>query len=302
MIDENIGWSVDAGGHRLRTIDGGTTWKDVTPPEIGFFYAADDTHAWEIVPTRIACDQIGCSGGWAPGLVAWHTSDGGQTWRRGASFSGGAPDFRPIVMQFVSDKTGWFLFVDHVGMSGFTYESLAQTLDRGESWKLIQAFSNGCLSGGMLFIDEQEGWIGDDCSGLSNTLDGISLQDFLKGKAAPSLNRTTDRGNTWNSLPLPAPTIFPANFTSPEIDPNTWFYCGIKQMDQISQKSFLLQWSCNTAHSTVSAEVSYAYLTTDGGQTWHSWLSTRNENFINTTTVAFVYPGQWSAQLVATNH
>jgi photosystem II stability/assembly factor-like uncharacterized protein len=55
-------------------------------------------------------------------------------------------------------------------------------------------------------------------------------------------------------------------------------------MHQISQQAFLLQWSCNTAHSITEVEASYAYLTTDRGQTWHSWLSTGNETFTNPDT------------------
>ena len=55
-------------------------------------------------------------------------------------------------------------------------------------------------------------------------------------------------------------------------------------MSKISQKAFLLQWSCNTAHSTTSAEVLYAFLTPDEGQTWSSWLSTGNESFTNSQT------------------
>lgn len=279
MSDENNGWGIESTGHLLRTVDGGSTWKDVTPPEVGFFSTADTMHAWDIVETREACEI--CPSGWARGLVTWRTSDGGQTWQQGLFFIPDMLGFRPRAMQFVDDTNGWFLFVERVGMSGFIFESLMRTMDGGESWMQVHPLSDGCVSGGMIFVDEQEGWIGDDCRGLSYTLDGIPLQDFLIGKAAPSLNRTTDGGNTWNSFPVPAPTVFPSNFTPLDIDPNTWFYCGIKQMDKVSQKAFLLQWSCNTAHSTISAEVLYAYLTTDGGQTWHSWLSTGNESFVN---------------------
>jgi photosystem II stability/assembly factor-like uncharacterized protein len=279
MIDENIGWGVEATGHLLRTLDSGSTWKDVTPPEVGFYSTGDTLHAWNTIETQAACES--CPGGWVMGLITWRTSDGGETWQQGSFINEGEPDFRPVAMQFVMNTKGWFLFVYQIGMSGFTYESLTQTLDGGESWRLIHPFSNGCVSGGMIFIDEEEGWIGDDCRGLSNALDGIALQDFLKGTAAPSLNRTTDGGNTWNSFPVPAPTVFPSNFTSSEIDPNTWFYCGTKQMDTISQNSFLFQWNCNTAHSPTFAEASYAYLTPDGGQTWYSWLSTGNETFTN---------------------
>jgi photosystem II stability/assembly factor-like uncharacterized protein len=282
MIDENVGWGVEAVGHLLRTIDGGSTWKDIIPPEAGFFATGDTMHAWDIVKTWGACED--CPGGWAIGLVAWHTANGGQTWQRGSLLIADVLGYRPIAMKFVDNTNGWFLFVEHVGTSGFTSESLVRTMTGGESWMQVYPLSNGCVSGGMIFIDEQEGWIGDDCRGLSNALDGIPVQDFLNGIATPSLNRTTDGGNTWSSFPVPAPTVFPLNFTSPDIDPNTWVYCGIKQMHQIPQDAFLLQWSCNTAHSTTLVEASYAYLTTDRGQTWHSWLSTGNETFTNPDT------------------
>jgi photosystem II stability/assembly factor-like uncharacterized protein len=282
MFDEAHGWGLETTGHLLRTVDGGVTWKDVTPPEIGFVSTGDMMHAWAVMETREACDV--CPGGGALGLVSWHTADGGQTWQQGSLLIADALDFRPIAMQFVDDTKGWFLFVERIGMSGFTYESLVQTSNGGESWRQVHPLSDGCVSGGMIFLNEQEGWIGDDCRMLSNTFDGIPVQEFLNGKATPSLNRTTDGGNTWSSFSVPAPTVFPLNFTSPEVDPNTWVYCGIKEIDQISQKAFLLQWSCNTAHSTIFVEASYAYLTTDRGQSWHSWLSTGNEAFTNLNT------------------
>jgi photosystem II stability/assembly factor-like uncharacterized protein len=282
MLDEHNGWGLEIAGHLLRTLDGGATWKDVSPPEVGFVSTGDRMHAWTFVETREACDV--CPGGEAMGLVTWRTADGGQTWQRGSFFVADMSGFRPIAMQFVDAAKGWFLFVEQVGMGGFTYERLVQTRNSGESWISIYPFSDGCISGGMIFVDEQEGWIGDDCRGLSFALDGIPVRDFINGKATPSLNKTTDGGNTWSSFPVPAPTVFPLDFTSPDIDPRTWLYCGIKEMDQISQKALLLQWSCNTTHSTIVVEASYAYLTTDAGQTWRSWLSTGNEAFTNPDT------------------
>ena len=282
MLDEHNGWGIETTGHLLRTTDGGSSWKDVTPPEAGFFATGDTIHAWNIVRTWGACED--CAGGWTIGLVAWHTADGGQSWQRGSLRKADVLGYRPIAMQFIDDANGWFLHVEHVGMSGFTFESLVRTRNGGESWMQVHPLADGCVSGGMIFVDEQEGWIGDDCRGLSNTLDGIPVQDFLNGKATPSLNRTTDGGNTWSSFPVPAPTVFPVNFTLPDIDPTTWVYCGIKQMDRISQTAFLLQWSCNTAQSTTLVEISYAYLTTDRGQTWNSWLSTGNETFVSPST------------------
>jgi photosystem II stability/assembly factor-like uncharacterized protein len=284
MIDENNGWSVDATGHRLRTNNGGSTWKDVTPPETGYLSIGNAMHAWVVVETMEHCEHLGCSGIWVPGFVAWHTSDGGQTWQRGTFFNGIDTDFGPRAMQFVGNTKGWLLFVNKIGMSGFTYESLVQTLDGGQSWRLIYPFSNGCVSGGMIFLDEQNGWIGDDCRWLWGTMTGIHLADFLKGKAAPLLNKTANGGNTWDAFQLPAPVNFPSTLTSSDLDTDVQLHCGTKSMDQISQKAFILQWSCTQGDPLTSAEILYAYLTSDEGQSWHSWLSTGNESFANPST------------------
>jgi photosystem II stability/assembly factor-like uncharacterized protein len=52
-------------------------------------------------------------------------------------------------------------------------------------------------------------------------------------------------------------------------------------MARIAQKAFILQWSCTGGDPLRSTEILYAYLTSDGGQSWHSWLATGNEIFIN---------------------
>lgn len=261
----------------------------MTPPEAGYYASGDSLHAWDIVQSRVSCQLIGCSVDWAPALVTWYTSDGGVSWLQGGFLLGGVPDFRPIAMQFVDDATGWFLYVDQVGMSGFTYQSLVGTTDWGASWKLLHPFSNGCVSGGMVFLDGQNGWIGNDCRWLTNSLDPIPLQDFLSGKAAPSLNRTLDGGISWTEYAPPAPAAFPPKITSAK--EGTGFYCGVAEMDRISAEAFILQWYCTTGYPDTSVSVEYAYLTDDGGQTWRSWLSTGNERFINPTTGWRLLPG-----------
>lgn len=284
MIDENIGWSVDATGHILRTNDGGYSWRNVTSPEVGYFSIGDASHAWNVVETMEHCERLGCSGGWVPGFAVWQTSNGGQTWQRGSFFNGIDTDFVPRAMQFIDDTNGWLLFVNKIGMSGFTYESLVKTRDSGESWVLIYPFSNGCVSSGMIFLDEQNGWIADDCRWLWRTSSGTTLADFLKGNAAPILNKTSNGGNTWDTSELPAPVDFPSNLKYSDIDTNIQFYCGTKRMEQIAQETFMLQWSCTQGDPLTSAEILYAYLTSNGGQTWHSWLSTGNESFVNPNT------------------
>ncbi len=49
-------------------------------------------------------------------------------------------------------------------------------------------------------------------------------------------------------------------------------------MDRISLDAFMFEWTCS---SSSPADFSYIYLTSDGGQTWNSWLATGNESFLN---------------------
>jgi hypothetical protein len=99
MIDTQIGWAVQhkypselrpgyqmevsypwqPEGYILRTMDGGKTWRNVTPPtgaySAGGFFALDANHAWasESVP---CCTDITTT-------RVWHTRDGGRTWQPG---------------------------------------------------------------------------------------------------------------------------------------------------------------------------------------------------------------------------
>jgi len=285
MMNATIGWAIESTSHLLRSIDGGITWQDVTPPESGFFSFIDTTHAWAVVEAQIPCNVSTCQ--WLDGLVMWQTSDGGQTWQRGVPFVPGVFYHQPIAIQFAGDASGWFLFVERIGMSHSTYESLLRTNDGGKSWIPSQGnLDTLCISGGMVFLNEQDGWIGDDCRWNMGAMDGTRLQDFLNGQAAPSLMQTSDGGKSWPDYSLiPPPKIFPPNLISPNADPNTEFWCGVTKMERISQKAFTLQWSCSHYFPDPPTEIfSYSYLTSDSGRNWHTWLATGNESFVSATT------------------
>ena len=56
-------------------------------------------------------------------------------------------------------------------------------------------------------------------------------------------------------------------------------------MEQLSGDAFTLQWSCSHHFPDPPSEIFiYGYLTPDAGQSWHSWLATGNENFVNVIT------------------
>lgn len=279
MIDQNIGWGMDTIARRLRTVDGGHSWKNITPPGFGLFFARDGRLAWDIAYIQIPCLQAGCPDGWMRGFEVWHTADGGQTWQAGKPFPSGWREFFPINLQFVNDRMGWYL-----GRNGYPSTGLFQSADGGDSWQLIQHFSDGCYSASMVFLDERQGWIGVDCSRSARFKDGTPLAEFLQGKDRPALNRTLDGGLTWHPTLLPAPAVFPAEPSLANGGQNSRFFCGVKQMERISEKGFLLQWVCALNYPDAARVISYAYLTPDGGKSWNSWLSSGNENFIDSAT------------------
>jgi hypothetical protein len=88
MVNADNGWALaadqaPAANHVLRTHDGGTTWEDVTPPQLvtvrnhtywfsGSLSVLDANTAWAIA-----------NGGEALIGTVWRTDDGGQSWRPG---------------------------------------------------------------------------------------------------------------------------------------------------------------------------------------------------------------------------
>ncbi len=158
--DENNGWgiAINNDGHVLRTIDGGRTWLDATPPgtgSIGFSTVLEVLNAsnvWVLVP---AADYF--SG------TLYHTGDGGATWTSNpVPFGGG-------FFQFLDDHTGRAL-ADREARAGSEAVELFQTSDGGASWVSVfhndasQAGSSDSLplegiKNGMTFLDASTGWV-----------------------------------------------------------------------------------------------------------------------------------------------
>jgi photosystem II stability/assembly factor-like uncharacterized protein len=290
MMDAITGWGIESTNDVVRSTDGGATWQDVTPPQGGIFAFLDATHAWATLNASDSCDRLPLS--WdeyqncmpGPEVVIWRTEDGGQTWQPSNRVATGESHYKPIAIQFVNLNTGWFLFVDSFGPMGAMSMGLLRTDDGGVLWKLVKFPLEFCIHRGMVFTNQNDGWSGGDCR-FTPTV-GISLGDFLNGKLAPELDHTSDGSRSWDSDSLPPPRVFPTELTHPSIDPNLHILCGVTRMDRISQQAFTFEWTCSHEENVPSSlgEFSYKYLTSDGGQTWTSWLSTGNEDFVNAVT------------------
>jgi photosystem II stability/assembly factor-like uncharacterized protein len=69
--------------------------------------------------------------------------------------------------------------------------------------------------------------------------------------------------------------------------------CGVERIQPISEQAFAMIQGCTQSYYGVwnpiwlqqsESTFRYGYMTIDGGTTWHSWLATGNEYFVNENT------------------
>jgi photosystem II stability/assembly factor-like uncharacterized protein len=158
--DAKNGWGVTSNdsGYIVRTVDGGSTWLNVTPPGLtGLGYSTtlsvlDVNTVWVLVPNA----------DFFTGRL-FSTTDGGNAWNSyDVPFGGG-------VLQFLNASTGRVL-ADRGAGAGSQSVELFQTSDGGASWMSVfnddptRPDSSGTLplsgiKNGMTFIDANTGWV-----------------------------------------------------------------------------------------------------------------------------------------------
>lgn len=196
FLDDLNGWgtATNGSGSILRTVDGGRTWYDLTPPgnpPIGYsstLAVVDGLHAWLLLPNA---DYF--TGG------LWRTSDGGLNWDViQVPFGGGS-------LQFLDESTGRML-ADRGAAAGSQAVELFQSADGGRNWTSV--FTNdpsrpgaasslplGGIKTGMTFLDASSGWVTG-----SQPVDGEIY-----------LYRTRDGGSLWTQQELPLPAGYESN-------------------------------------------------------------------------------------------
>lgn len=191
FLDPYNGWGLaaDGSGMVLRSVDGGQTWFNATPPgglAIGYssnLSILDAVHAWLLLPNP----------DFYTGTL-YRTADGGQTWNSDpVPFGGG-------LMQFLDASTGRIL-ADRGAAAGSQAVELYQTTDGGVRW--VSVFHNDPTQAGS-----------SDSLPLSGTKNGMTFVDARIGFVTGSrpmegdiyLFATHDGGSTWaqQNLPLPA--------------------------------------------------------------------------------------------------
>jgi len=260
-----IGGLVDEPDHVLRTVDGGTTWIDVTPPEplrdlpygaqeaIGAF--ADTDSAWVVYSQQVEEEELSAA-------VVWRTEDGGQSWTPSEPLDQGGlvESFNPRFLGFADDGSGWLLVNVGAGMS-HEYVVLYTSGDGGSTWeRVLDPYGDSpiqvCWKTGLTFADAQTGWLTRDCGGV---VDGAQV------------SLTQDGGRSWATMDLLPPADHPAGFTYPSA-------CWTHSPALWSSQSGMVGVGCKTFEpDEVHPGLSLVYRTEDGGVTWESMEAPNGE-------------------------
>jgi len=296
MIDAQTGWGIQqeasqilrpgfrgdpylsrSEGYILRTLDGGKSWQNITPPtgaySSGGLFAHDANRAWasENVPccTNLTATRI------------WHTSDGGRSWQPSLPFfiaETGGEFFLPARMQFIDQNTGWLLASIEAGMGYSLREALFRTVDGGDTWERVNSFLEDlgvCGNGGLAFIDSKTGWYGKSCLG-----DGKTSLPFNTHFAGGGFNvrHTTDGGNSFSlktTMPIPS-ELQELAATGPEMN------CGERRVIAFTPEVVGFEWECELFWQP-DQHYRYFSLSTDAGRNWNTWEPAGSEYFFNAT-------------------
>lgn len=195
MLDPMNGWGATE-THLVRTVDGGLTWYDMTPPGAGSFgYSAsvfflDEYNGWVVSG---ASDLIN-------GTLEI-TTDGGSSWSAvTVPFAGGQ-------IEFINETTG-FILVGRGAAAGSSAVDVYSSKDGGENWVQVYDMQPGVgddvntlpFSGqknGISFLDSQHGWVGGN----------IPMDGFVY------LYASSDGGHSWSKQNLTLPAGFETAMT-----------------------------------------------------------------------------------------
>jgi photosystem II stability/assembly factor-like uncharacterized protein len=178
VVDRNVVW-IGSDGTVLRTVNGGRTWHDVTPPGTEGLLHFHDLQAFD------ADHAVAMTVGSGTSSRIYRTADGGQSWR--LVFQAADPDFYFDAMAFFDNRRG-LAFSDPVDGKF----QIVGTIDGGRSWTLLPtdgmppALPNefGIATGTSLTTSGNDAWFGS-------------------AFGASRIFHSRDGGYTWDVRPTP---------------------------------------------------------------------------------------------------
>lgn len=178
IVDEQIAWASGAEGTVLRTIDGGSTWENVS-------VASADTIDFRDIEAFSANEAVILSAGF-PGVVL-KTTDGGKSWN--LVYEDYREDIFFDAMDFWDDKNG-IAFGDAI--DGRIV--IIKTNDGGKSWQLTSAEESP---------EALDGEGGFAASGTCITTLGDSHVWIAMGAPKSRVLYSFDKGETWMATETP---------------------------------------------------------------------------------------------------
>ena len=191
LMEPGAGWAW-YGGDLLWSVDGGATWKRITPGDtaryrLGAMHFGSATDGWALLlprsqPGPAAGAAIGADGAASSSPLLARTGDAGVTWQFAAlppAIAGELAAAKAVYLSARDQEQGW-IAADLATSSNFSRGALWYTQDGGVTWQerslpLGEAFQP---AGG------ETGWVAG-------------------GPRGDALWRTPDGGTTWHEQPLP---------------------------------------------------------------------------------------------------
>jgi photosystem II stability/assembly factor-like uncharacterized protein len=262
MFDASTGWAIgrkdsSRADHILTTIDGGFTWRDVTPPESlpetegEFMYK----QATGVFLNGESAKVIYNPAKFGDPVVIWNTSSRGVQWAESDSFNS---IFYSVQDLYYSDVSHGWLMLNLEGGMGHAWIELYRTYENWWEWELlIDPYSEAsadlhyCCKNGMAFHDFKTG-----------------LVTFGRGPMGGAfINWTNDGGLTWEMYPLPRPEGY---FWELE-DGDYGYLCESHSPNLFSSLNAKVALECHVAFDNPDL-VSFIFVTLDGGINWQSEL------------------------------
>lgn len=245
MVDALSGWAIFT-DYRfpaiavLLTTDGGTHWRDVTPPNSsGQRVAAlnvtvlSSLVAWV---TRVITNSTTLN--YTSEIL--RTADGGRTWKSAAI---PAPSVTSI--SFINPREGWLIAFLVAATGANESADIYRSTDGGETWIRV-TWSSGLPYGvkrSITFLNSATGWI--------TVLDPRGNQPFLYV--------TRDGGRHWQPQSMPLP---------PELTPRWEAWPEPPKFFSARDGSIPVRYDIRNDSGERTASVIVLYATHDGGTTW----------------------------------